>query len=71
MRFEDLCKAPREYVPRLLEFAGADLSHVERACALVQRPGSIGRWQQFPAGLVGKVEAAGRPWLQRFGYSMA
>ena len=71
MRFEDLCTAPRLHVPRLLEFAGASPAHNERACALVQRPGSIGRWQQFPKELVGKVEAAGRPWLDRFGYGAA
>lgn len=68
IRFEDLCRAPGEIVPRLLEFAGADLRYVDAACARVQKPRSIGRWQTFPPEIVARVQAAGRPWLDRFGY---
>ena len=68
IRFEDLCSAPAEMVPRLLEFAGADLRYVDAACARVQKPRSIGRWRTFPPEIVASVQAAGSPWLDRFGY---
>lgn len=68
MRFEDLCKDPRNTVKELYEFVGIynfDLDHVVN---LITPPESLGRWRQYDQNELSALVEVCRPGLQYFGY---
>ncbi len=71
IRYEDLCRRPREELAAVLDFlgwpvAGAD---VDRMALEVRPAAGIGRWQGADPDLGGRIEEIARPALIRFGYS--
>jgi hypothetical protein len=68
VRFEDLCDRPAEHVARIVSFAGLPATGLDAIIRLVKKPTSIGRWRSFEPAVVRRVENAGRPWLDHFGY---
>jgi len=68
VRFEDLCERPAEIGSEILRFAGLQQSRLSQIVRLVRKPTSIGRWRSFDPSLVDKVQRAGAPWLEGFGY---
>jgi hypothetical protein len=68
MRWEDMCRNPLPMSESLIRFAGGLESYAVSASRLVAKPGSIGRWAEFPPKVRDPVLAHGKPWLSMFGY---
>jgi hypothetical protein len=68
VRFEDLCRSPRETVHTILEFLGSAVDAV-RAAEVIIPPASIGRWRAITDdGLVQAIHLHAEEALRRFGY---
>jgi hypothetical protein len=69
LRYDDLCREPREQVARLLDFLGVEVSasELERLAGLIVRPQSIGRYAAH--GLAG-FDAADLAYVEELGFSL-
>jgi hypothetical protein len=68
VRWEDLCRSPRETVTNLLEFCSCPAERVNTSIGLIARPTSMGRWKTFPPSTIERLSTLGKPWLKTFGY---
>lgn len=68
LRFEDLCRRPRDVIEEILRFFELDGDPYEFV-HLVAAPSSLGRWRIQPPGVLRELESAARTALAAFGYA--
>ncbi len=68
IRFEDICDNPVQEIEKIVQLIGSSGPGVEDLALLVNKPKSIGRWEQAEADEIDRVLQIGRADLEYFGY---
>lgn len=68
IRFEDLCREPREGAASLFAFVGLQHGNPKVCSRFVKVPESLGRWRRQRLGVLVRLHQEALNALQQFGY---